>query len=339
MKRRTWPLFLISLPAAVAVWSGWVGLGALCGFGVIHPLPGIWDNLRLNTAITLPVGVEAYGGYALGVWADSTTPAKVRKFAFRSAIGSLLLGLMGQVVFHLLSAAGYARAPWPVVVFVSCIPVAALGFGMGLHQLLVHADAGEDQAGAGAQLVPVPSAVDLFDEMARTITPGQPEPLPWPDAPMTELGYELTDPEIEAVLKGWAEPQADAEPTGDDIAAEAEQLFGAAPEPVPPARPAPRPAPKPAPRTVPRPPAAKPAGRKSRAELLAERTAGLPVPRPVTGTWTPEKAGLTGEQVRQILDVLPRNDLVDFLGVSRSAASRIRDEYGRPALAGANGSR
>ena len=36
-----WPLFLIAAPAAVAVWSGWVGLGALCGFGVIHPLPGI----------------------------------------------------------------------------------------------------------------------------------------------------------------------------------------------------------------------------------------------------------------------------------------------------------
>jgi len=65
---RRWPLFLIGAPAAVAVWSGWVGLGTLCGFGVIHPLPGIWDQLRLNTAITLPVGVEAYGAYALGAW-------------------------------------------------------------------------------------------------------------------------------------------------------------------------------------------------------------------------------------------------------------------------------
>jgi hypothetical protein len=63
---RRWPLLLIASPAAVAVWSGWVGLGGLCGFGVIHPLPGIWDGLQLNTAITLPVGVEAYGAYALG---------------------------------------------------------------------------------------------------------------------------------------------------------------------------------------------------------------------------------------------------------------------------------
>ena len=63
-----WPLFLIAAPAAVAVWSGWVGLGGLCGFGIVHPLPGIADGFRLNTAITLPVGVEAYGAYALGAW-------------------------------------------------------------------------------------------------------------------------------------------------------------------------------------------------------------------------------------------------------------------------------
>ena len=52
----------------MAVWSGWVGLGALYGFGIVHPLPGIVDGFQLNTAITLPVGVEAYGAYALGAW-------------------------------------------------------------------------------------------------------------------------------------------------------------------------------------------------------------------------------------------------------------------------------
>ena len=73
-----WPLFLIASPAAVAVWSGWVGLGALCGFGIVHPLPGIADGFRLNTAITLPVGVEAYGAYALGAWLHPGHPAAAR---------------------------------------------------------------------------------------------------------------------------------------------------------------------------------------------------------------------------------------------------------------------
>ena len=60
-----WPLYVIASPAAVAVWSGWVGLGTLCGFGMVHPLPGIAHGFQINTVITLPVGVEAYGAYAL----------------------------------------------------------------------------------------------------------------------------------------------------------------------------------------------------------------------------------------------------------------------------------
>jgi hypothetical protein len=134
---RRWPLFLIAAPAAVAVWSGWVGLGELCGFGIIHPLPGIWPALQLNTAITLPVGVEAYGAYALGAWlAPGGVPGRVRRFARRSAIGALLLGMSGQVIYHLLAAAHATRAPWPVVVLVSCMPVVTLGFGAALTHLL-----------------------------------------------------------------------------------------------------------------------------------------------------------------------------------------------------------
>jgi hypothetical protein len=131
-----WPLVVIGAPAAVAVWSGWVGLGALCGFGVIHPLPGIWPSARLNTAITLPVGVEAYGAYALGAWLSPGSAPGARRFARRSAIGSLVLGMAGQVAYHLLAAAHSARAPWPVVVLVSCLPVATLGLATALTHLL-----------------------------------------------------------------------------------------------------------------------------------------------------------------------------------------------------------
>ena len=91
---------------------------------------------RLNTAITLPVGVEAYGAYALGAWLTPGTPERARSFARRSAVGALALGMLGQVVYHLLAAAGAARAPWPVVVLVSCLPVVTLGFGAALTHLL-----------------------------------------------------------------------------------------------------------------------------------------------------------------------------------------------------------
>lgn len=33
--------WLIALLAGVAHWSGWVGLGSLCGSGMVEPLPGI----------------------------------------------------------------------------------------------------------------------------------------------------------------------------------------------------------------------------------------------------------------------------------------------------------
>jgi hypothetical protein len=45
---RSWPLLVLALPAAVAVWSGWVAIGRLTGFGEVHPLPGIWDSLHLS---------------------------------------------------------------------------------------------------------------------------------------------------------------------------------------------------------------------------------------------------------------------------------------------------
>ncbi len=166
-----WPLFVIAAPAAAAVWSGWVGLGTLCGFGIVHPLPGIADGFTINTAITLPVGVEAYGAYALRAWLTPDVSDLARRFARWSAVGSLALGMLGQVVYHLLSAAHATRAPWPVVVLVSCLPVVTLGFGSGLAHLL--RDAAADDVPDG---VPIPA----LDEAAGTVAPGVSDAVPTP---------------------------------------------------------------------------------------------------------------------------------------------------------------
>ena len=141
---RSWPLVLLALPAAVAVWSGWVGIGRLTGFGQVHPLPGIWDSLHIDTAITLPVGIEAYAAYALRAWLATGVVASVRtrRFAKWSATGSLLLGMAGQVAYHLLTQAGATRAPWEVTVVVACLPVLILGMAAGLSHL-IRADAAD----------------------------------------------------------------------------------------------------------------------------------------------------------------------------------------------------
>ena len=135
---RSWPVLVLAAPAAVAVWSGWVGIGQMTGFGEIHPLPGLWGSLHLNTAVTLPVGVEAYGAFALQVWLTSNTVIshRTRRFARWSAIAALVLGMAGQVAYHLLTQAGMRRAPWEVTTLVSCLPVVILGMGSALAHLL-----------------------------------------------------------------------------------------------------------------------------------------------------------------------------------------------------------
>jgi hypothetical protein len=44
--------------------------------------------------------------------------------------------MAGQVIYHLLAAAHATAAPWPVVVVVSCMPVAVLGLAAALTHLL-----------------------------------------------------------------------------------------------------------------------------------------------------------------------------------------------------------
>jgi hypothetical protein len=140
----TWPVVLLAMPAFVAIWSGWVDLGRLTGFGVVHPLPGIADEVALNTAITLPIGLETYAAYALYVWLSGAVPGRARLFARRSAVGALALGAGGQVAYHLMIAAGVARAPWWITTVVACLPVAVLGMGAALRHL-VHAGEVSDE--------------------------------------------------------------------------------------------------------------------------------------------------------------------------------------------------
>jgi len=161
-----WPLLLIAAPAAVAIWSGWVGLGGMAGFGIVHPLPGIADSVRIDTAITLPVGVEAYGAYALWVWLSGRGGGRTLTFARRSAIGALALGCLGQVIFHLLAAAHWNAAPWPVVVAVACLPVVTLAFAAALiHMTRADATAAEvaeseKAAAEGAELAELHAAME-----------------------------------------------------------------------------------------------------------------------------------------------------------------------------------
>ena len=146
---RSWPLLVLAAPAAAEVWSGWVGIAQRTGFGLVSPLPGIWPSLHLDTAITLPVGVEAYAAYALRAWLghDRAISPRTRRFAKWSAIFSFALGMAGQVAYHLIAQAGMARAPWLITTIMSCLPVLVLAMGTGLaHMLRADGAAGRSDA-------------------------------------------------------------------------------------------------------------------------------------------------------------------------------------------------
>lgn len=136
-RQHVWVAYLLALPAFVAIWSGWVGLGRLTGFGPVNLLPGTpWADWQLDTSITLPIGMEAYAAWALSVWLSGDVPDKARRFAKLSALGSLGVGMSGQVAYHLLTAAHVTKAHWTITMLVACLPVAILGLGASLAHLI-----------------------------------------------------------------------------------------------------------------------------------------------------------------------------------------------------------
>jgi DNA-binding CsgD family transcriptional regulator len=177
MTRRSLPVVLLSLPAGVAIWSGWVALGTLCGFGKVQPLPGVLDGFWIDTRITLPVGMETYAAYALRVWITTPT-GTARRFAKASAITALVLGAGGQVAYHLMAASGMTTAPWPVVAVVATLPVAVLGMGAALAHLQAHQPCATPTDVARVDVAVSPGAAAVSAPVAG---PGTTSTLGWPD--------------------------------------------------------------------------------------------------------------------------------------------------------------
>jgi hypothetical protein len=117
-----------------------------------------------------------HGAYALGAWLTPGTPERARQFARNSAIGALVLGMLGLVVYHLLAASHAVRALWPVVALVSCLPVIVLGSGAALTHLL-------QEPAAESGLAPEPAPVSALAGTPVQAAEPAPEPAPAKPAP------------------------------------------------------------------------------------------------------------------------------------------------------------
>lgn len=140
-------LFLAPIAAAafVATWGGWVGLGEMTGFGSQNLLPGFVPDFEadghtpgwstVNLVITLPLMVESYAAYAMGVWFSKSSSRRARAFAGVSSVASLLLAATGQVSFHVLESKHVDHAPVWLTGMVAVLPVLVLGMAAALHLL------------------------------------------------------------------------------------------------------------------------------------------------------------------------------------------------------------
>ncbi len=203
-----WPVVLLAAGAFVAIWGGWVDLGRMSGFGPVNLLPGIMD-LTVNLAITLPLGMEVYAAFALGVWlTHRNIRPTARSFAGWSVLASLVIGAAGQITYHLLHAAGIERAPWQVVVGVACVPVAVMGMGAALAHLLgvrrprpIAAETGD----------PMTDPAAATPEETVKVEPVEAEPVAEPAEPV-EIAEPVAEPvepvEVGAVGVGRARVQA-----------------------------------------------------------------------------------------------------------------------------------
>lgn len=254
-----WPLLLIAAPAAVAIWSGWVGLGELCGFGPVNLLPGVAGGFHLDTAITLPVGIESYGAYALFAWLGLKGASdRTRDFARKSAVGALVLGCLGQVAYHLLAAAHWTAAPWLVVVGVACLPVMTLYFAATLTHLILADRRDAEDARAAAELAAADAERARADRAAvraelaaqrrtrkggtgtGTRKPAAPEPALEPEPAAEPVPEETVDLDAEArilqlVAEGHSPSKAGilagkSDSYGRKVARTARELSRAAPE-------------------------------------------------------------------------------------------------------------
>jgi hypothetical protein len=67
---------------------------------------------------------------------------------------TFVLGMAGQVAYHLLAQSGAARAPWPVTTIVSCLPVLVLAMGTTLVHMLRADTPADTSDGNGTGPVP-----------------------------------------------------------------------------------------------------------------------------------------------------------------------------------------
>lgn len=165
---------VVAVAGAILSFDAWAGLARLVG------ITGQVGSIEL--AWLLPITVDVFAAVATGVWlAGALVSHDTRIYARANALGSILLSIVGNGLYHGLTASGYGvgkgqhAVDWKIVVAISAIPPLVLGLVGHLVALVlrdrrtgpqsVSEPIDQSAPAASAETIPVETAVEPADDV------------------------------------------------------------------------------------------------------------------------------------------------------------------------------
>jgi hypothetical protein len=126
-------LSVVAVAAAGTSFTALSGLARLAG----------WSR---DVSPALPIIIDVLAAVSTRAWLSGSAPAAAKQFARRAALFSILLSMLGNVAFHLLSA-GWLRPTVVLVMAVAMVPPVGLAAAAHLVAVLRIEPAEQNEAG------------------------------------------------------------------------------------------------------------------------------------------------------------------------------------------------
>lgn len=153
----------------VAVAAAGTSFAALSGLAQIAG----WSR---EVSPALPLIIDVLAAVSTRAWLSSSAPATAKAFARRTALFSILLSMLGNVAFHLLSV-GWLRPTVVLVIAVAMVP--PVGLAATAHLVAVLRAEPAEQTDASMPEVPervIPSILGPADEVPPVLEPSEARP-------------------------------------------------------------------------------------------------------------------------------------------------------------------
>jgi hypothetical protein len=137
----------VGIVAAVASWSGWVGLAERAGFDQSFGMD-LWSwHVHPSVAWIFGICVDLFAAVAVRIWMTAHwSSVKTRKTARVWAFITIAIGVLANSTYHVLDALD-VKAPIYVIVMISAVPPIMLG--VVVHLAVMYGDDFRQALGSG----------------------------------------------------------------------------------------------------------------------------------------------------------------------------------------------